>query len=232
MTLYSLAGTASRRLSDALIHLRIARLARFTNGHASERELSGWYWRDYRRESERVADLDVELYLLVRAFRPGRVVETGVNRGHSTAAILRALAHNGNGGSLTSIDLPTTDPAGRVNADGRRDGAWIPDGLTGCEVPEFLRGRWTLLLGDAKELLPRVEPGYDFFFHDSDHSYPHQRFEYEEAFGALAPGGILASDDVNWTPAWREMTGWLPRERAFAWTRMTPQRGAVRVVQP
>lgn len=225
----SLLGTAFARFQDARLRHRIARVARFASPRATEEEVAGWYYRDYRAEvGGWASDLDMELYLLVRAFRPGRVVETGVNRGRSSTAILRALDHNGNGGTLTSIDLPTTDPAGRTNADGRVDRAHVPAGMTGCEIPEYIRrgGRWTLLLGDARELLPRVAPGYDFFFHDSDHSYRHQRFEYGEATRSLAVGGVLASDDVNWTPAWREAVAAVP---AMTWTRTTPIRGAAKV---
>src|SRR5947207_14206936 len=46
-----------------------------------------------------------ELYAVVRAFKPGVVVETGVSSGMSSAHILRALAENGKG-TLHSIDLP------------------------------------------------------------------------------------------------------------------------------
>ncbi len=210
-----------RSVSSAYMGLRLRRVARFLG--APEALVRSWH-REYREEVPWDSGPDLELYLLVRGAAPEHAVETGVNRGRSSTAILRALAHDGSG-RLTSIDLPTHDPAGRTNMDGVIDSAHVPPGATGCEVPEFLRRRWTLILGDAREELPRLEH-YDFFFHDSDHSYAHQRWEYSVAAYHLTPGGVLASDDVNWTPAFAELTRWMgPR---LLWTPLSPLRGAVR----
>ncbi len=216
-------GLASRlagAVSSARLRFRLRRSALFLG--VSEARVASWA-RDYVGEVPWDLGPDLELYLLVRGSAPGRVVETGVNRGRSTTAILRALAHNGSG-HLTSIDLPTNDPSGRVNSDGRADLAHVPPGLTGCEIPEYLRPRWTLILGDAREELPKLE-GYDFFFHDSDHSYEHQRWEYWTATYNLTKGGILASDDINWSPAFGAMARWA--RSSFVWTPLHPLRGAV-----
>src|SRR6185503_16129417 len=78
-----------------------------------------------------------ELYALVRAAKPRLVVETGVASGLSSAHILRALDRNGIG-TLHSIDLPNVQ-AGSILPEGRTSG-WI--------VPESLRARWKLQLGD------------------------------------------------------------------------------------
>jgi len=154
-----------------------------------------------------VRDKEAWLYALVRSRRPERVVETGVCEGWSTAAMLKAMRANATG-RLWSVDLPTYDPAGSVNADGRREGAVIPGGMEpGFEVPAYLRDRWTLRLGDARQVLPKLfdEVGpVDLFVHDSEHSHAHQRWEYELAWEYLRPLGILASDDTDWTPAFRE----------------------------
>lgn len=207
---------------------RLERVARFVN--APEREVRAWY-REWERATNGANTLDLELYLIVRGLRPALVLETGVNRGHSSAATLRAMYDGAFAGRLVSIDLPTHDPRGRTNSDGRHDGAFVPSGMTGCEVPAYLRGPWTLTLGDAREELARcaragMRP--DLFFHDSDHSYAHQRFEYEWAIANLAPGGVLASDDTNWTSAYRDVV--LPRALAsLTWSPSTPQRGAARI---
>ncbi|MGA8664529.1 MAG: class I SAM-dependent methyltransferase [Thermoplasmata archaeon] len=138
------------------------------------------------------------LYLFVRAARPRVVVETGVERGVSSAYFLQGLSDNG-GGELWSIDLPTIGPSGRVNQDGRLDRAHVDSiDQVGQAVPDRLRKRWHLSLGDAKELLPKVaapDP-WDIFFHDSDHSRAHMLWEYETAWPHLRPGGFLLSDDV------------------------------------
>jgi predicted O-methyltransferase YrrM len=164
---------------------------------------------------------NLELYLLVRAIRPRSVVETGVNRGASTASILRGLHANGEG-HLTSVDLPTTTPEGRVNSDGRRDLSYVPNGGTGLEVPEYLRDRWTLLLGSSRDLLPPLD-GYDLFFHDSDHSFENQTFEYATAAKHLAPHGILASDDILWSNAFATAS---QGHRSFTWPLFRTRRGA------
>lgn len=121
-------------------------------------------------------------YAMVRALRPATVIETGVHDGLSTALILKALDKNQHG-HLISIDLPNTEmPIGH---------------LPGWLVPDRLHGRWTLLLGDAKDLLPKTAAEHapiDLFVHDSDHRADHQAFEFDTVLPHMAPGGLLISD--------------------------------------
>jgi len=136
----------------------------------------------------------VELYALIRALKPAVVVETGVASGRSSAHILRALDRNGSG-ALHSIDLPNVQE-GSVLPIGRSSG-WI--------VPDSLRNRWKLQLGDSRELLPLLLNSLgrvDVFLHDSDHSYEAMLFEFEQAYPSLAPGGLLLSDDTHLHAAW------------------------------
>ena len=125
------------------------------------------------------------LYALGRLVRPSVVVETGVAGGVSSAHILSALQHNSKG-HLYSIDLG--------------ESGYLPAGKeTGWIVPEELRDRWTLLMGDAKEVLPDLldELGaVEIFLHDSDHSYEHMMWEFRVAWRAVASGGLLISDDI------------------------------------
>lgn len=142
------------------------------------------------------------LYSIARLKRPRFVVETGVFDGLSSAALLLALSRNQHG-ELASVDLPAAEtvrdsthlmPETRL-PDGRSP-AWI--------VPEHLRGRHNLILGDSRVLLPKVLDGVhgmDLFVHDSLHTMHHQSFEYRTAWAGLAPGGLLLSDDVSWSPA-------------------------------
>lgn len=142
------------------------------------------------------------LYSLTRAVNPQVVVETGVNSGGSSRVVLDALRQNG-GGHLYSIDLPFRAPW--TTSDGRRDGSHLPTGLsTGYLVPEFLRSAWTLIEGDAKVELPSLLarlPPVDLFFHDSEHSFQHQMFEYTTVWPRIRSKGLLVSDDVNWSDA-------------------------------
>ena len=129
------------------------------------------------------------LYALVRLEQPESVVETGISRGVSTVSILSAMDRNGKG-ILHSFDV-------------------IPDAgyLVGGGHP-----RWKFAAldpGNARkgfsEIVSRLKP-LDIFFHDSDHSYGHQLFEYETAFSVLGKGGLLISDDVNFSFAFLDFS--------------------------
>ncbi len=125
------------------------------------------------------------LYAATRILKPEVVVETGVANGVSSAYILRALERNSKG-DLYSIDLGANDH--------------LPEGKSiGWVVPEELRDRWKLLLGDARDMLPGLLEKLrrvDIFLHDSDHSYEHMMWEFKNAWQALTSGGLLISDDI------------------------------------
>jgi hypothetical protein len=146
------------------------------------------------------------LYALVRTLRPTLVVETGVASGLSSLFILGAMRDNGHG-RLVSIDLPFTEdggePAAIVPGTSITKEQWspIPPGEAhGWLVPEPLRDRWDLRLGDARELLPGVLAALgkiDVFLHDSLHTLDHMLFEFETVWPHLGSGGLLASDDLG-----------------------------------
>jgi len=129
-------------------------------------------------------------YAYCRQNPPALVVETGVGNGVTTCFILTALAVNVSG-RLISVDLP-------------------PLGLTsGSFVPEELKNRWELRLGRSRRLLPdllRKNPPVDLFLHDSLHTYRNMLFEYEAAWKALRPGGLLLSDDIAFNQAFLHFT--------------------------
>ena len=133
------------------------------------------------------------LYAVVRVLRPGVIVETGVGSGVSSTFLLEAMERN-DAGKLYSIDLPL--PEKRL----------LPEGLdTGWMVPDRLRARWRLTLGDARDELPPLLDNLgqlDLFFHDSDHSYRHMTWEFNSAYPRIRPGGVLLSDDITSNRAW------------------------------
>jgi len=138
------------------------------------------------------------IYAIVRYVRPKIVVETGVGPGSSTRLILRAL-HDNNYGVLNSIDLPGFDKEYYPKI-GKCYHIHTLDGKIGWLVPEELKYRWKLIIGDAKMELPKLlkELGtIDVFLHDSLHTYEHMMFEYTQAWRHLRVSGILMSDDVN-----------------------------------
>ena len=132
-------------------------------------------------------------YAVIRAVKPDCVLETGVANGVSSAYLLLALERNRKG-VLHSIDV--------------NDGSHLPGGKqVGWAVPDWLRARWTLHIGDSRELLPSVLAelkSLGVFIHDSLHTYDHMKFEYDQAYPFLREGGILISDDALWNSAFPE----------------------------
>jgi predicted O-methyltransferase YrrM len=132
-------------------------------------------------------------YASIRALRPAIVVETGIANGVSSAYLLLALKANSYG-TLYSIGLD--------------DKHFLPAGKSlGWVIPEELRPRWRLLVGDSREVLPRLlgEIGaIDVFVHDSLHTYDHMLWEYRVAYPELRRGGLLFSDDALWNSAFMD----------------------------
>lgn len=86
------------------------------------------------------------LYALIRAMKPKQVLEIGIDSGGTSSHILQALRVN-EFGQLYSIDIK-------------------PD--VGYAVPDILRDRWTICIGDALNV---PLPDADFVFEDGPHTY-------------------------------------------------------------
>ena len=125
------------------------------------------------------------IYLTIRALSPSVVLETGVANGVSSYYILNALNKN-NKGTLYSVDIDS-------NVGGLLDGSD--------------KHRWLLKIVDEENAGNEFEKlvdsfnSIDIFIHDSDHSYKAQMREYRKAYGKIGDGGILASDDVDFSYA-------------------------------
>jgi hypothetical protein len=141
----------------------------------------------------------------VRLEKPSIVVETGVEHGISSWMLLAAMERNQKG-ELHSIDLPNHEAV--VDSLDRLQRNILPSGhQPGWLIPESLRKRWKLYLGDAKILLPEVMETLkevDIFIHDSLHSYEHMMFEYKTAWPYLRQNGLLLSDDIGWNSAFAD----------------------------
>jgi predicted O-methyltransferase YrrM len=142
------------------------------------------------------------LYAIMRLTKPRLVMETGVFDGQSSGIILQAMADN-DAGQLISIDLPATDMI-QGSTHLMPETSLPPGCQPGWAVPDHLRERYQLVLGDSKTLLPALlkenEP-LDIFLHDSLHTYAHQYFEYSTAWDHIRAGGFLMSDDIYWSAA-------------------------------
>jgi predicted O-methyltransferase YrrM len=120
------------------------------------------------------------LYCVVRLAQPAVMLETGVADGFSTALILEAMQRNGHG-ELHSVDQ--SDDVGMLVTD---------------------RARWHLhvtdpAVSDAVVTIVDELPRLDLFFHDGGHDYQQQSLEYRTAWAKLEPGGMVLSDDIEWS---------------------------------
>jgi len=128
-------------------------------------------------------------YCFARAAKPRLAVETGTADGLGTALLARALELNaaeGAPGELLSFDI---------------------DARSGWLLSTRAREGVHLIVGDARETLPRALEGrqIDLFVHDSDHSYQHERWELDFAVDHGATSLVLISDNAHATPALREV---------------------------
>lgn len=142
------------------------------------------------------------LYLLVRLLKPAIVVETGVAAGVSSCFILRAMQDN-NMGRLYSIEAAAT-----IKPQDKKTGWLVPDGL---------RHRWELLIGDSKQLLgPLLDKvgSIDCFMHDSLHTYEHMFWELGAAWGHLSSKSLLLVHDVGENRAFFDFM----REKKVPWS--------------
>lgn len=137
------------------------------------------------------------LYLVVRVLQPEVVVETGVANGVSSSIILKAMEQNKRG-VLYSLDLHY------------RDGIATPCGYNlGWIIPDALRSRWHLVLGESTSVLPKLLASIgsiDMFLHDSRHTYRTMIREYEIAYPFLKNGGLLLSHDVRTNDAFLDFS--------------------------
>lgn len=115
------------------------------------------------------------LLVLLRAIGARRVLEIGTLGGYSGVWIARALAP---GGTLTTIE---GNPAFARIARASFARAGVAD-------------RVQLLEGQALEILPRLDPGYDAVFVDADKE-PLEQY-YHASLRLLRPGGLLLCDNA------------------------------------
>jgi predicted O-methyltransferase YrrM len=148
-------------------------------------------WSERLKQSAHLVDV---FYALMRAFKPTKIVETGVAFGMTSSLIVAALRHNKNG-HLLSIDLPNR---GQFRVD---------DSETGILVPKAYRDRWELVIADAVYELPvrMKDRNIDVFIHDSKHTYSHMAYEYCLAAMHLPANGLIISDDILWNSAFTDV---------------------------
>lgn len=121
-------------------------------------------------------------YALVRARKPGHVVETGVDKGLGTCVLAAALLRNaaeGAPGRVTSLDI-------------NPEAGYLAKTAPWSEVVD-------LVIGDSLASIKALDRPVDLFLHDSNHSVKHERREFGTVEPKLAPGAMLLTDNVTVT---------------------------------
>ena len=136
-------------------------------------------------------------YALIRASRPGIIVETGTEKGLGSLVIAEALRKNGIG-KLITIDM---EPSSGL--------------LIGPEYSELVER----MIGDSLQCLSNIET-IDLFIHDSDHSAEHEMAEFNVALPRLSSNALVLSDNSHVTD---ELQKWaLSNDRRFAYFAESP----------
>jgi len=127
------------------------------------------------------------LYMLVRAKEKKSCLECGVSMGGSSYAILKGLKDNKKG-TLYSNDLPYL---------------WMDDPLKdqGILVPNDLKNRWQLFIGDDQDNLPLIfsqmgSKDIDLAHYDSDKSYSARTRFWEFLKPHLSEFCTIIFDDI------------------------------------
>jgi predicted O-methyltransferase YrrM len=121
------------------------------------------------------------LSAFVRMFAPRICVETGGNRGMTSAFILEGMRAAGVlRGVLYSVEVDPNCPVGIL-------------------IPEDLKPGYKPMIGDVKQFMrdAAFPKAIDLFLHDSSHRYKYQMLEFRYFWKLLRPGGVLISHDVN-----------------------------------
>jgi len=149
------------------------------------------------------------LYCFVRLFKPEIVLETGVYYGGNSVFILAGLQRNKKG-KLIAIDYPQN----RMNevALGLRH-PWVGESEVykekykpGFIIPELLRDRLELIIGDSLIVLPTISSKIDLFVHDSEHTLLHVLAELNLVWDKLLDEGIAFVDDIDWSNGFYSFT--------------------------
>lgn len=200
-----LAGCAGESAQDALAWAQ------------DQRSLYRHLAREHDREGRTSyieIDAPLELLALVRLTRPRHVIEVGVSSGVSSAYVLRGLEANGRG-TLHSVDLPR--PA-RQGSDSHAPSWSVPANRTsGWAVPQRLRPRWDLRIGDKRDVLPLLAEDLDevdLFIYDVPHDDADAWEEFQLLDPHLARPAVAIADHGPTGDLCGALRNWARRRRA------------------
>jgi predicted O-methyltransferase YrrM len=118
------------------------------------------------------------LKMLVRMYRPQRILEIGTYTGYATLCLAEGLPENG---EIHTIEIDDEMEDFIRNQFDRSD----------------LKNKIHLHLGDALDMIPQLEGAFDMVFIDADKRVYCEY--YEAVFGKVKKGGIILADNTLWS---------------------------------
>ena len=122
--------------------------------------------------------------------KPKRILEIGTRTGISTCQLLSAY-----------IDHSVIEKV--VCCDLFNDGFCTPDlvkfNMRQCGVPDSVVSKVEFLVGDSRGTVRMLPQDYkfDYILVDGDHSKEGGKFDLDTAYLYIAPGGVIAFDDIG-----------------------------------
>lgn len=118
------------------------------------------------------------LAMLSKMICPRRILEIGTYVGYSTLCLAEGLTANG---KIITLDIqPETNKVAK--------NFWAKSGFD-AQIESYL--------GDASDIIPKIDEIFDLVFIDADKPNYHNYFEL--AFTKLRIGGIIIADNVLWS---------------------------------
>ncbi|MEJ7862031.1 MAG: O-methyltransferase [Pyrinomonadaceae bacterium] len=118
------------------------------------------------------------LAMLSKMICPRRILEIGTYVGYSTLCLAEGLTADG---KITTLDIqPETNKVAK--------NFWAKSGFD-AQIESYL--------GDASDIIPKIDEIFDLVFIDADKPNYHNYFEL--AFTKLRIGGIIIADNVLWS---------------------------------
>ena len=153
--------------------------------------------------------LRILIYCLVRHFKPKNILETGVYYGGNTLFLLKAIKKN-NTGNIFAIDLPDKKIKKIFKKNikkYRHPLVKLTESYTTKLVPGFIvpikyNKNLNLVLGEATKEINKTRKKFDFYVHDSDHSFNYLSGELKAVEKKMSKkNGIMIIDDIDWSNA-------------------------------
>jgi predicted O-methyltransferase YrrM len=117
------------------------------------------------------------LKMLARLHRPQRILEIGTYTGYATLCLAEALPENG--------EIHTIEKDDEMES-------FIREQFDASDWKDKIR----LHIGDALEIIPRLEGCFDMVYIDAD---KRQYCEYYDlVFDKIPPGGLIVADNTLW----------------------------------